>query len=396
MQLLLFKDANFTQRNKTIMQVLLLSDSDSPHTLRWAKSLFNKGIGIGIFSLHKPNPELYKDCPSIKLFSLNVTRQIQNKTETSLSKLVYFKAINEVKKAIKLFKPDIVHAHYASSYGFLGSLTKFHPFIISVWGADIYNFPQKTILHFLMIKYSLSKADQILSTSNVMKYEIKKYTKKKISVTPFGIQLNKFYRQNVVNSFGPNNIVIGTVKTLENKYGIEFLIRAFKRVKDTLPNIPIKLLIVGGGSLAERLKSLVSELGLSHDTIFTGYIENSVIEKYHNMLDIAVYPSIEDSESFGVSVIESSACERPVIVSNVGGLPEVVADGKTGIVVEKENTNQLAEAIIKLIHNPKLRIEMGINGRKKVIEEYNWISSVELMLLHYNEMLKSRSQNEKP
>ena len=70
------------------MKVLLLSDSDSPHTLRWAKSLNTRGIGIGIFSLHKPNPRLYSDFPEIKLFSLHISRKIQDKAETSLSKLV--------------------------------------------------------------------------------------------------------------------------------------------------------------------------------------------------------------------------------------------------------------------------------------------------------------------
>ena len=107
------------------------------------------------------------------------------------------------------------------------------------------------------------------------------------------------------------------------------------------------------------------------------------------MLDIYVAVSLQ--ESFGVAVLEASACAKPVIVSNVGGLPEVVDDGKTGIIIEKENPNQLADELIKLITNPVLRIEMGKKGRLKVLNEYNWIESVKQMLSVYQECLNSRN-----
>lgn len=370
------------------MRILILSDSDSPHTLKWAKSIQNSGFTVAIFSISKINFSLYQDSPEITLFSSEVPKEIQFKRETSFSKLIYLKGLKHLKNTINIFKPDIVHAHYVSSYGFLGSLTKFHPFIISVWGADIYNFPKKSLIHWLMIKYNLSQADQILSTSKVMKFETEKYTKKRISVIPFGIQLNKFYPKKFESLFKSENIVIGTVKTLEKKYGIEYLIRAFKLVKDMRPEIPTKLLIVGRGSLTDRLKGLVIELGLSEDTVFTGYIDNSEIEKYHNMLDIAVYPSTEDSESFGVSVLESSACGKPVIASNVGGLPEVVDDGKTGYLVKKEDPRLVADCIVKLIEDKKLRNLFGANGIKKVKDEYDWENSVGQMISVYKKTLQ--------
>lgn len=372
------------------MRILILSDSDSPHTIKWAKSIQKNGNTIGIFSISKINFSLYEDCPKIWLFSAGVPKETQFKREASLSKLIYLKSLKHLKNTIKIFKPDILHAHYVSSYGFIGSLAKFHPFIISVWGADIYNFPQKSLLHFWIIKYTLSKADQILSTSFAMKQETKKYTKKSIYVTPFGIPLDKFYPQKVNSLFSADNIVIGTIKTLEKKYGIEYLIKAFRIVKDKKPEFPIKLLIVGRGSLTERLKSLVLELGLNADTIFTGYIENSEIEKYHNMLDIAVYPSIEDSESFGVSVLESSACGKPVIVSNVGGLPEVVEDGITGYLVKKEDPELIADCLIKLIYDKELRVLLGMNGIKKVSDEYAWEKSLEKMISVYKTTLKNK------
>ncbi|MDT3696516.1 MAG: glycosyltransferase [Ignavibacterium sp.] len=364
------------------MKVLLLSDSDSPHTLRWAKSLHSRGIMVGIFSIHRPNPKLYFDYPDLKLFSLNISRKIQDKAETNLSKLVYLKAISEVKKTIAIFKPDIVHAHYASSYGFLGAMTNFHPFFISVWGSDVFRFPKYSFLHKFIFTFSISRADKIFSTSRVMKAEIEKYTDKKIFVIPFGIDVERFRPIQVEKVSNDDCILIGTIKTLETRYGIEFLIRAFSILKEKKLGKKIKLLICGKGTLLDELKKLTVELGLQDDTIFTGYINHDDVQIYHNKLDIYVAPSLE--ESFGVAILEASACNKPVVVSDVGGLPEVVDHGVTGFIVEPKNPVHLASAIEQLIIDPELRYEMGRKGREKVTEEYDWNKCVSDMVEHYD------------
>ena len=78
--------------------------------------------------------------------------------------------------------PDILHAHFATSYALVAALAGFHPFIVSVWGSDIYLYPQKSRLNRAVVEYSLHKADKILSTSNVMAKECRKYTGKPIEI----------------------------------------------------------------------------------------------------------------------------------------------------------------------------------------------------------------------
>lgn len=366
------------------MRILLLSDSNSTHTIRWAKSLVNHKIIVGIFTIHIPNLKLYEDTPDIQIFSSNLDRSIQFSGEAAISKLIYLKSTAKIKEIIKLFKPDIVHAHYASSYGILGAHTHFHPFILSLWGSDISSFPNRSLLHKFFLKYVLSKADLILSTSQSLRKAASKYTDKNILVTPFGIETQKFKPMKKRSMFADDNLVVGTIKSLEKNYGIDYLIKAFHKLKQEYPEIKLKLLIVGSGSEEEKLKLLVNNLGINLDTIFTGYIDHSEIPYYHNIIDIYVAVSIE--ESFGVAVLEASACAKPVVVSNVGGLPEVVGDNKTGFLVEKENINSLFEALKKLINNPDLRITFGINGRKKVIAEYDWDKSVSNMILIYESL----------
>lgn len=365
------------------MKLLLLSDAYSIHTIKWAKSLSKKGIEIAIFSLNynenEGNP--YQHNNKIKIYYC--ADKNAKKRSSGFAKISYLKALPRLKQVIKEFKPNIVHAHYASSYGLLGALSGFHPFILSVWGSDVFDFPNISFLHKAVIKYNLAKADKILSTSKVMAIETNKYTDKEVIVTPFGIDLDKFKPVKVNSLFNKNDIVIGTVKTLEEKYGIEYLIKAFAIVKDKHKYLPLKLLIVGAGSLSMVLKKLTYDLGIEKDTIFTGKIAHELVPIYDNMLSVSVSVSVSNSESFGVAVIEASACGKPVVVSDVGGLPEVVKDGITGIVVPPSNPQKTAEAIEKLVLDVKLRKKMGEAGRKRVDKLYDWNKNVEQMIEIY-------------
>lgn len=362
------------------MRILILGPVDNPHIIKWVRALNEKNIEIALFSLNGNIQNYYKNYVNVKVYSLNLFGD-KIKTIGLISKLQYLKTVNLIKKIIKEFKPDIVHAHYASSYGLLGVLSGFHPLVISVWGSDVYKFPNKNFLTKLLLKYNFKKADYILSTSYAMKQEIQKYTKKDILITPFGIDLNVFKPINLKQHNEKKDIVIGIIKSLEPVYGIEFLIKAFAILRIKHPNSSLKLLIVGDGSLRKRLEELVIELQIKEEVYFTGRISYDEIYKYHNMLDIAVYPS--QSESFGVAVIESGACEKPVVVSNVGGLPEVVENGKTGFVVEYGDINSIVNALEKLILNKSLCYEMGRNARERIKKLYDWKDSVKCMIKIY-------------
>jgi glycosyltransferase involved in cell wall biosynthesis len=219
-----------------------------------------------------------------------------------------------------------------------------------------------------------------------MASETKKYTNKEIHVTPFGIDLLKFKKMKVDSIFPPETIVVGTVKTLSSKYGIDYLIRAFKIVKENNSDLSLKLMIVGEGEDKIKLVNLCENLNISGDVIFVGKVNNDLVPNYINMMDIYVALSI--SESFGVAIVEASACEKPVVVSNVGGLPEVVDNIKTGFVVKSKNPEEAANAIEKLILSEELRLKMGISGREKVKSLYNWDENVSLVFSIYKGVLK--------
>ena len=356
-------------------RILLLADASSIHTARWANAIVNHGWQVHLSSLHAVREPLD---PRISFHRAPFP-----------APLGYFANCHWFHKLINGIKPHLLHAHFASGYGTMGALAKCNPYILSVWGSDIYDFPRKSMLHRTLIEFNLSKAELITSTSHVMAIESRKYTTRPICVVPFGIDVDQFIPQPVPSPFDPADIVIGTVKTLEAKYGIEYLIRAFKILKDRHSSLPLKLLIVGGGSLLNHLSRLANSLGLGQDAVFTGQIQHAEIPKYHNMSTISAFLSVFDSESFGVSVLEASACEKPVVVSGVGGLPEVTEDGITGIVVPPRDAQRSADALERLVLDQDLRRRMGKRGRERVQRFFCWQDNVKKMLQIYEDTIRS-------
>lgn len=359
------------------MKLCYLADANSIHTKKMCNYFVKKGYDLTVISLNEGHIE------NVKVYSMNM---LTTGGDGSLSKLKYLKCIQEIKKIISDIKPDIVHAHYVSSYGLLASLIGFRPTILSVWGSDVYDFPKKSIIHKNIIKYNLKNADYILSTSYVMKKETEKYTNKDITVTPFGVDINKF--KPLEEEIMRNEVVIGTIKSLEKKYGIEYLIRAFKKVKDENNNVNLKLVIGGKGSEEENLKNLCKELGIERETNFIGFIEQSSVVSYLQSFDIAVFSSILDSESFGVAAVEAQACGVPVIVTDVDGLMESTVPNVTSLVVKRESVDDLADKINRLVNDENLRNEMGLKGRQNVEEKYNILDNFSIIDNIYKSAIK--------
>jgi L-malate glycosyltransferase len=366
------------------MKVTLIADPFSAHVIKWANGLQKKGVDISIFGLSEYNASEYHHGIKISLFK--VPEFIKWRIDGSILKSAYLFGIPKLRRFIKEIKPDIIHAHSASSYGLLGALSNFHPYVISVWGNDVFNFPRKSPLLKKLLEYNLSRAEGILSTSHFMAKETKKYTSKQINVLPFGIDINFFAPAEKQK----NEIVIGTVKSMEHKYGVVELMKAFHKIKNKYPDLPLKLLLVGRGSLLEYLKKLSVELDIAECTEITGFVPFSKVPFYHNRLDISVFPSTEDSETFGVSVLEASACCKPVIVSDIGGLPEVVKNNETGFIIPPGNVDKLSEQIERLVLNKELRQKLGCEGRKHVERNFNFDDNLNTNLKFYNEILNRK------
>ncbi len=371
------------------MKILLLANSASAHTQKWALGLASQGIDVGVFSL---NPSENDWCKGVNNISILYQPSSIVNNKKVMTKLFYMRNVKKLKKVIVEFKPDIVHAHYATSYGMLGVLSKFEPFVVSVWGADVYDFPKKSFLHKKTFSKIVNSATQICSTSNCMKDEILLYTGKSIEVVPFGVDVDSL-RKLIVPYLSKEEITIGTIKSLEPKYGIDYLIKAFDLVVKQFPMRKLKLVIVGDGSYKAEYIDLAKSLGISTLIEFTGKVPHAQVIDYLAKIDVFVSLSVLDSESFGVSLVEAMAASKPIIASDVAGFKEVLGDELNGLIVPRRNENAAAEAITKLISDSNLAKNKGINAQLRAEKLYNWQSNINQMITIYERLLSSEVKN---
>lgn len=360
------------------MRVVLLAAANSIHTVQWANRLIARGVDVHVVTIHEPSNELNKAVPVHRL--------------SPGAPVGYVAAYRAARRLFQRLKPDVVNAHYATGYGTLARLAGYRPLLLSVWGSDVYDFPQKTSFHRHLLVSNLRVADALASTSRAMANVTHRYWKpKRTYITPFGVDEKRFAPITDDTDNAPRrSITIGTVKTLSPKYGIDTLLKAFailyNRLRTETPETAerLRLLIVGGGPDRESLESLARELDIENRTEFRGRVPHEDVPKCLHELDI--YVALSRLDSFGVAILEASACELPVVVSDADGPQEVVADGKTGFVVPRDNPEAAAEALRTLVLHAEMRSKMGRSGREHVLANYTWDRCLNIMISAYDEL----------
>ncbi|MBC7088753.1 MAG: glycosyltransferase family 4 protein, partial [Tissierellales bacterium] len=212
--------------------------------------------------------------------------------------------------------------------------------------------------------------------------------------TPFGIDIQKFTKNEKIRN--DDKIVIGIIKTLSPKYGIDDFIKAISILREKLinegkPEVALKIQgkIYGDGEQKLELEQMISKLELDNIVSLEGKIPYNQVPSVLNEFDIFCATSI--SESFGVAVVEAMATELPVVATDALGFKEVVDDGITGLIARRKSPQEIACALKKLILDKSLRESMGIHGRKKVIELYNWDDNVSTMEQIYHQAVSDES-----
>lgn len=183
-----------------------------------------------------------------------------------------------------------------------------------------------------------------------------------------------------------DDVVIMHVANLTPVKGHAYLLKAMARL---LPECPkVRLVLVGEGPLRGQLTELVERSGLTDHVVFLGRREDA--RQLLNMADVCVLPSL--SEGMSNSILEYMAAGKPVVATNVGGNPELVDDGQTGVLVDKENSEQLARAIESLVNAPHKRVEMGRNGYEKVKEKFTMSTMVSAYTDLFIKMTQKRTR----
>lgn len=217
-------------------------------------------------------------------------------------------------------------------------------------------------------KYWLSYSDMLLPVSNSIKNTIlmSGIQDSRIMTLYSGLDIehipNVDAEMRRILNINSDQPVIGTVATIDPRKGYEYLIEALAEIKKNYGDI--KCVIVGDGdsTYKSKLGMLSKRLGVSDNIVYVGFQHN--VYPYISMMDIFVLPSI--MEGFGIVILEAMAMSKPIVATKVGGIPEIVADNITGILIEPKDPISLASAILSILDDSEKRSLMGMAGRKRV------------------------------
>ncbi|MCM2272373.1 MAG: glycosyltransferase [candidate division Zixibacteria bacterium] len=343
-------------------RLVIFGWAQSVHIQRWVSGLQARGFEIKLISLggeKLPDTEtvIYPYGPRIE----------------------YLKHTGDAAREARAFRPDLVHVHYAGGFGLWGLRAHIKPTVVSIWGSDLNEFSRHWYTRFLL-GLILGNASAITVTGGYLKgatVALFPDIESKLHVVPFGVEL-----PNEVPPM-PTNVKICYIKAHRPVYGPDILIDAMAEVKKTIPDI--RLSMAGRGEMTAKIQEQIVSHGLEDNIKLVGFIENQWMYHFISEHNIVVMPSRR--ESFGVAALEASACGRPVIASNVGGIPEVVLNNLTGVLVPPEDPAALAEAIIRLVQDRASQQQMGEAGQRYVMANYTWEKSLDLMATLYERVL---------
>ena len=287
-------------------------------------------------------------------------------------------------KIVRKERPDIIHAHWILPQGFtaaiISKILKI-PVVVTAHAGDV--FPLKNFLLRFLSKFSARSAAVVTVNSNYTKAAVAKISKLgNIKVIPMGVDLKLFSSASFSAAatvrkkygVGKNGKMLLFVGRLAEKKGVTYLIAAMKTVVKAFPNC--KFVVVGEGPEKSSLMQQSQQLGLSYSIIFAGSVPNGVLPAFYKAADVFVLPSIFDSkgdtEGLGVVLLEAIASGTPVVASNVGGIPDIIASNETGLLVEQKNPAALAAAIVSLLKNSGLRKKLAVAAKVRVEKNFSW------------------------
>lgn len=335
----------------------MVANGASIHTRRWAAGLKGRGYRVVVASETPPEGSgaEWLPLPAVRRMRANLPAVART-----------------LRRGSARLRPDLVHAHYASHYGILAAAAGLAPLVVSVWGADVEVFPRRSFANRWLLRWALGRAVRITATSGYLARITRAVAPREVpvEVVPFGVDTTFF------EPAPPSaELLVVSNKHLEAVYGAELLVEAVARLR--AGGVAAELALLGGGSRSDAIRRRAAALGVGEAVHLPGPVPPEAVRAWLARAAVAAYPSYR--ESFGVAALEASAMGRPVVASRVGGLPEVVVEGTTGVLVPVGDVGALTDALAALLRDPERRATLGAAGVRWVREHFSWTASLDRM-----------------
>lgn len=354
------------------MRICFLGHGKSVHIKRWLDYFKSRGHDVYLIT--------FANCSIEGITVYNVGSFNIN---SSGGNWQYVRKISSVKKLLKQISPDIINAHYITSYGFIGALAGYTPLVLSAWGSDILVTPKENILYKSITKYALNKADLITSDSEYMTNEIRKLTDRKTITVPMGVEKSLCMLDRKESE---NEIRILSLRSIDKNSNIDLIIKAFSIFINKHNFKNAKLIIVNDGPEIENIKRQILEEKIEKYVDVKGFVSRN--ELLDLLLTSNMYISIPTSDSTSVTLLEAMACGIMNIVSDIPANTEWIENGVNGIIIKDKSPENIALSIKNAMGDSQLKQNCINLNRDIITKRAIWDDNMGQIELEYEKLIK--------
>jgi glycosyltransferase involved in cell wall biosynthesis len=327
----------------TPIRLCLLGDATSPHVQRWAREMQVRGYRVSLVTARPAH---------IDGVEQHVLRPVQRSAHWLLR-------AGEVRRAMQALAPDIVHAHYTTSYGYLGARCGRQPLVITAWGSDLLVTPRANPWMRWLTGWTLRQANLITGDSQSLVDAAHSYAPSAtVHCIHWGVDMARFAPAPWQDKPG---FEIVSLRSWEANYNIDTIIDAVAQLRARLPRLPTHLHLLGGGSLGPALCAQVARLGLDQDVTFHGRLDDAGMASVLARCKVSVSVPTQDATS--VSVLESMACGLPVIATQLQANAQWLP---ANYLVEAQDRSALTHQLAAFAQNDAAAHEAGQRNAQRI------------------------------
>jgi len=344
------------------VRLAFLASGESVHTKGWLMYFVGKGYDVHLITFTA------KPIKGVKIHELRY-----------FGKVAYPLRIWKIRKTVKEIEPDVLHAHYISHYGIYAALSGFHPLILSAWGSDIAMDPERSRIARFFVKFALKKADLVHTGDAVGMNRLIELgcDRTKIFVQHWGVDTNLFSPKARSPSLRKKLGISRTYSVIMTRkwseiYHVEVFIKAMPLVLKKIPDV--KFIVLERGPLKHKLKELARKLGVCKNMVFVGLVPHHQMPQYLASVDVYV-DTFSDyvggvvgkgGGGMGSTTREVMACGTAQILGDTISVRS--SDWFQGLVYKQLDHRDLAEKIVQLLEDEKLRRNIGEKSRKVALQ----------------------------
>jgi glycosyltransferase involved in cell wall biosynthesis len=344
----------------------LLGDANAIHTRRWATEMLARGFRVSIVTA-RPQP--------LDGVQQRVLAPVRGSRD-------WLFRIRQTRRLVDALAPDIIHSHYVTSYGFLGACSGHRPLLMTAWGSDILVTPRTSRLMRWLTGWTLRRADLVTADSADVLAEIARYRP--------AVPARLVHWGADTARFGPGDwhtktgFQVVSLRSWEPNYNIDVVLRAMALLCARLPEAPVHLHLLGGGSRAQALESLADSLGIGTRVTFHGRVDEAAMVAVIRACKVSV--SVPSSDATSVSVLESMACGVPVVASDLPANREWV-EPEGGDLVPVGDAVALASALEALYRDDRRAQAIGRAMRERMLRDGSRSVQMDAMAAIYRAFL---------